>query len=48
LFPRGQSFTEEHLIAHEPFAQFNIWFQMACQAKGILEPNAMALATATK
>lgn len=46
--PRGQSFTEDHLISHEPVAQFNLWFQMACQIEGIVEPNAMSLATATR
>ena len=30
----------------DPFAQFALWFDQACQA-GVLEPNAMTLATAT-
>jgi pyridoxamine 5'-phosphate oxidase len=30
----------------DPFAQFEIWFMQACEA-GLLEPNAMSLATAS-
>ena len=29
----------------DPFAQFGVWFQQACEA-GVIEPNAMSLATA--
>jgi pyridoxine/pyridoxamine 5'-phosphate oxidase len=45
---RGESFTEEQLIAREPLAQFHDWFEMACQVEGIEEPNAMCIATASK
>lgn len=36
-----------HQLAHSPFDQFRIWFEEAIAA-GIVEPNAMALATASQ
>jgi pyridoxamine 5'-phosphate oxidase len=36
----------EHDVADDPIAQFSAWFQEAIQAE-VVEPNAMALATAT-
>jgi len=45
---RGQSFTEDQLIAKEPIQQFREWFEIARSVKSIVEPNAMCLATATK
>lgn len=44
----NQAFTEDHLVAKEPFAQFTAWFEEACNTPGIIEANAMCLATATK
>ena len=44
---RSEAFTEDQLIAREPFGQFRAWFDDACQTPGILEPNAMCLSTAT-
>lgn len=41
-------FLESSLEAKEPFAQFKSWFDQACVTPGILEANAMCLATATK
>merc|ERR1711911_241209 len=41
-------FLESSLEAKEPFAQFKSWFDQACVTPGILEANAMSLATATK
>jgi len=43
-----EAFTENKLVAREPFAQFDAWFKLAAQTRGIEEPNAMCLATATK
>ena len=45
---RGESFTEDQLVAKEPIAQFHEWFELASQVEGILEPNAMCIATSTK
>lgn len=42
------NFSIENLVAKEPFAQFKEWFKEACDAKDIQEPNAMAIATATR
>ncbi len=36
------------LASQEPFGQFKAWFETATQTDGIMEANAMALATATK
>ena len=36
----------EHDLAPDPFQQFERWFQEA-QDAGVIEPNAMTLATAT-
>jgi pyridoxine/pyridoxamine 5'-phosphate oxidase len=36
------------LVSREPFKQFTSWFDEASNAPDIGEPNAMALATATK
>ncbi|KAL3832607.1 hypothetical protein ACJMK2_024238 [Sinanodonta woodiana] len=41
-------FDIDHLISLDPLQQFNAWLHEACKDKTILEPNAMALATATK
>ncbi|XP_064613782.1 pyridoxine/pyridoxamine 5'-phosphate oxidase-like [Liolophura sinensis] len=41
-------FDECDLVSKEPVTQFKAWFDEACQTEGILEPNAMALATADK
>jgi pyridoxamine 5'-phosphate oxidase len=43
-----ETFTESDLVAKEPFTQFKDWFDQACQTPGIIEANAMCLATATK
>ena len=36
------------LTSKEPFGNFDQWFNIACKTPGILEANAMTLATATK
>jgi len=41
-----ETFDVDHLVSKNPFTQFDHWFKEACKAEGILEPNAMALATA--
>ncbi|XP_018015184.1 pyridoxine/pyridoxamine 5'-phosphate oxidase isoform X2 [Hyalella azteca] len=41
-------FLEEHLSSKEPIGQFKAWFEEACNCKGIIEANAMCLATATR
>jgi len=38
---------DEANISSDPMAEFQLWFAEACDAK-VLEPNAMALATATR
>ncbi len=43
-----EHFDVEHLACREPFGQFKHWFELACNTDGIPEPNAMALATATR
>ena len=47
---RGEQevFDVDKLVSCEPFANFQNWFDQACKTDGILEANAMALATATK
>ena len=45
---QGESFDVDQLAAREPFAQFTDWFDTACKTDGIIEANAMSLATATK
>ncbi|XP_071519252.1 pyridoxine/pyridoxamine 5'-phosphate oxidase-like isoform X4 [Panulirus ornatus] len=45
---KNEAFTEDDLVAKEPFAQFEAWFNEACHTPGIIEANAMCLATATK
>jgi len=45
---KDEAFTEDQLVAKEPFAQFNYWFERAAVTQGIEEANAMCLATATK
>lgn len=42
------TFSENDLIAKEPFGQFKAWFETARNTQDIYEPNAMCLATATK
>ncbi|KAF0314323.1 Pyridoxine-5'-phosphate oxidase [Amphibalanus amphitrite] len=44
---KRQAFTEDQLVAREPFGQFRDWFNQACATPAILEPNAMCLSTAT-
>ena len=41
------TFTEDSLVSKEPFDNFQRWFDVACQCEGIIEPNAMSLATAS-
>lgn len=43
-YRRGE--LDESNLAPDPFDQFQTWFQQACDA-GVIEPNAMSLATAT-
>ncbi|XP_076045114.1 pyridoxine/pyridoxamine 5'-phosphate oxidase-like isoform X2 [Oratosquilla oratoria] len=45
---KSEVFTEDNLVAKEPVAQFKAWFDEACNTPGIVEANAMCLATATK
>jgi len=45
---KEEAFTEDQLVAKEPFGQFDAWFSEAAKIASIEEPNAMALATATK
>ncbi|KAK8374979.1 hypothetical protein O3P69_019955 [Scylla paramamosain] len=45
---KNEAFLEEDLVAKEPFGQFKEWFDEACNTPGIIEANAMCLATATK
>ncbi|KAK3885331.1 hypothetical protein Pcinc_010453 [Petrolisthes cinctipes] len=45
---KNEAFTEDDLAAKEPFAQFTAWFTEACYTPGIIEANAMCLATATR
>ena len=41
-------FDLKDLTSKEPFGNFDRWFKIACETPGILEANAMTLATATK
>ena len=45
---QSETFTESDLVAKEPIQQFKVWFDEACRTNGILEANAMCLATASK
>ena len=45
---KNEAFLEDDLVAKEPFGQFKEWFEEACNTPGIIEANAMCLATATK
>lgn len=45
---KKEIFDVKDLVAREPFAQFQDWFEEARKTSGIEEANAMALATATK
>ncbi|XP_042211823.1 pyridoxine/pyridoxamine 5'-phosphate oxidase-like isoform X2 [Homarus americanus] len=45
---KNEAFTEDDLVAKEPIAQFASWFDEACHTPGIIEANAMCIATATK
>lgn len=45
---KNETFTENDLISKEPLGQFKAWFDEACNTPGILEPNAMFIATATR
>ncbi len=44
-YTRGE--LTEDKVSKNPLEQFRIWFQEAVEAEGILEPNAMTLATVT-
>lgn len=41
-------FTEDDLIDKDPFTQFKSWFEEAAKTPGVIEANAMCLATASK
>lgn len=41
-----QDFLTEENVARDPFQQFDAWFKAANAAEGVVEPNAMAIATA--
>jgi pyridoxamine 5'-phosphate oxidase len=45
---KRELFLEKDLVSKEPIGQFKEWFEVARQTQGILEPNAMCLATASK
>nr|KAI8769097.1 pyridoxine-5'-phosphate oxidase-like isoform X1 [Biomphalaria glabrata] len=45
---KQDKFDLDHLVSKEPFGQFEAWFNEAKNTDGILEANAMSLATATK
>jgi len=45
---KQEVFDVGDLVAKEPFEQFYAWFEEAKQTDGIMEANAMAIATATK
>ncbi|XP_046410387.1 pyridoxine/pyridoxamine 5'-phosphate oxidase [Neodiprion virginianus] len=45
---KSETFSEDDLKSKEPFGQFQAWFDEARVTPGVLEPNAMCLATATK
>jgi len=40
-----QARLDDNCLLRDPFAQFDLWFKEACGA-GVIEPNAMCLATA--
>jgi len=42
-----QAFVETQLTCKEPIGLFTEWFEVARKTPGILEPNAMCLATAS-
>lgn len=41
-------FDVNDLVSKEPFEQFKSWFEEAKNTEGIMEANAMSLATSTK
>ncbi|XP_026468718.1 pyridoxine-5'-phosphate oxidase-like isoform X2 [Ctenocephalides felis] len=45
---KDDTFVESQLVSKNPFVQFKAWFDVACKTPGILEPNAMCLATCSK
>ena len=45
---KHEVFDFDHLASKDPFVQFKCWFDEALGNDGIKEPNAVALATATK
>jgi pyridoxamine 5'-phosphate oxidase len=45
---KKELFLEKDLDSKEPIGQFKAWFEDAKKTPGILEPNAMCLATASK
>ena len=46
--PALNAFLECDLVAREPIAQFKEWFDEVCASPTMKEPNAVALATATR
>ena len=44
----NQAFEVKDLVAKEPFAQFQNWFDQAKETPGIEEANAMCVASASK
>ena len=45
---KEEGFDVDQLVSKEPYGQFQKWFEIACKTDGIMEANAMTLATATK
>lgn len=45
---KRETFLESDLVSKEPIGQFKAWFDDACKAPGVMEANAMCLATASK
>lgn len=41
-------FDIKDLVSRDPITQFDCWFQEACKQPDIKEPNAIALATASR
>nr|MDQ6944579.1 pyridoxamine 5'-phosphate oxidase family protein [Candidatus Eremiobacteraeota bacterium] len=42
-YERGE--LDANTVARDPFAQFRVWLEQALHAEGIVEPNAMSVAT---
>lgn len=45
---REEAFTEDQITIKEPFYLFKKWFEEILNDKDVIEPNAVALATASK